>query len=121
MPDTQELSHIAGYVAAAPEIKQGRDRDGNPSEFTTFRIGVNVGYGEESETKWFGVAVNNPDLQDYVNGTLRKGTPVVCEGVARTVERNGSIFNNFNAYRIGVVDWFVRGRAQSRKPEEEDL
>jgi single-stranded DNA-binding protein len=111
----RELETIAGYVAAAPEVRDGRDG----TQFTTFRVGTNTGYGEDSETKWFGVSINNTEVQDYVRGNLRKGTPVVVEGVSSTVERNGNTYNNFQGYRVGIVDWFVIGRQPQR--EDDDL
>jgi len=115
MPFDKKLSQIAGYAAAPPETRSGRDGD----DFVTFRVGVNTGYDEESETKWVGVAINNPDVQDFVKGNIRKGTPVVVEGTESTNTRDGVTFNNMSGYRVGIVDWFIIGRQPQR--EEEDL
>lgn len=113
--EKQDLSQAAGYTARDPERKPGRDGE----DFLAFSIGVNTGYGDDSETKWLGVAVNRPDLQDFVMANVRKGTPVVVEGFERTVERNGNTYHNFQAFRVGIVDWYVRGTQPQR--EEEDL
>jgi single-stranded DNA-binding protein len=117
MPDypKTKLTQIAGYVGAAPEIRQGN----GGADFTTFRVGVNEGYADDEETRWVGVAINDPQVQDFVNGKIRKGTPVVVEGHESTSERNGVTYNNMNGYRVGIVDWFVKGRAPQR--EDEDL
>lgn len=118
MPEYEksDLSQAAGYVARDPEMKPGR----NNEDFLSFSIGVNTGYGDDAETKWLSVAVNRPDLQDFVMGNVRKGTPVVVEGFERTVERNGNTYHNFQAFRVGVVDWYTRG-SQPQQREEEDL
>ena len=82
-------------------------------------MGVNRGYALDDETKWFGVAVNKQDLQDYVQATFRKGTPVVCEGTSSTREWEGNTYYNFTAFRVGVVDWFlIGGPRQERKDED---
>ena len=111
------LSHIAGYVAAAPEVKEGSN-----GSFTTFRVGVSTGYGEEGETRWYSVAVNNEILQSYVQENITKGTPVVVEGIERVVQRGENTYYNFNGYRVGKVDWFVIGNQQpKRKTDDEDF
>ena len=113
-----DLQHIAGYVGADPEIKTGAN-----GEFVTFRVGVSTGYGDESETRWYGVAVNNETLQGLVMDGIRKGTPVVCEGITRIVNKGENTYYNFNAYRVGKADWFVIGQAgrSSRKADDEDF
>jgi hypothetical protein len=107
-----DLQHIAGYVAAAPEVKQGND-----GEFTTFRVGVSTGYGDDGETRWYSVAINNTTLQQYVQENISKGTPVVVEGITRIVQRGENTYYNFNGYRVGKVDWFVIG---NQKPKARD-
>jgi len=113
---SKPLEQIAGYVGRDPEVKPGRD----DSTFTSFTVGVNTGYGEDSETKWYGVAVNRKELQDWVQANIRKGKPIVAEGVSSTVTREGATFNNFTAYRVGIVDWFVLGMPAAPR-EDEDL
>ena len=117
------LVQIAGYVAAKPEIRTNQDGD----EFTTFRVGANRFYGDEEEesTRWFGVAVNKPAVQDFVQDNLRKGTAVVVEGTTSTNEgRDGNTYHNMTGYRVGTVDWFVAGDSDwddDRDEDDEDL
>jgi single-stranded DNA-binding protein len=108
-------------VAASPEVKE---YDGD--EFTTFRVGVNRFYDDEEEeaTRWFGVAVNKPEVQDFVLDNLKKGTAVVVEGVAKKTERDGETYHNMTGYRVGLVDWFVVGSSDyedDRDDDDEDL
>lgn len=112
------LEYIAGYAAGVPEVIEPEDGD----EFTSFRVGVNVGYSEDDETRWYGVAVNNIDLQDWVQAHIRKGTPVVCEGRSYVRSYRGVDYDNFTAYKVGLVDWFVRGtKRRTRDDTDEDL
>ena len=110
----KQLTQAAGYVGFPPEIRPGQD-----GEWMTFRLGVNTSYGEGSETKWLGVSVSKPELMDWVQANVRKGSAVVVEGVEKEVERNGNIYHNFQAYRVGLVNWFVRGTQPQR--DDEDL
>lgn len=114
--EKQDLAQAAGYVGTPPEMKPGRDGE----EFLTFSLAVNTGYGDDAQTKWLGVAVNRPDLQDYVMENVRKGSAVVVEGYPRTVERNGTTYHNFTAFRVGLVNWYVRG-TQPQTRDDEDL
>lgn len=113
------LTQIAGYVADKPEV---REYDGD--EFTTFRVGVNRFYDDDVDesTRWYGVAVNKPAVQDFVQAELRKGTAVVVEGTVSKKEGDGVTFYNMNGYRVGLVDWFVAGSGDyDSDDEEEDL
>jgi single-stranded DNA-binding protein len=116
------LLHIAGYVAARPEVRTNRDGD----EFTSFRVGINRFYDDEEEesTRWYGVAVNKPAVQDFVLENLRKGTAVVVEGTPSTHEYQGETQHDLTGYKVGLVDWFVAGSNDydnDRDEDDEDL
>jgi len=117
--ETRPLRQIAGYVGADPEVRDGKDDE----EFTTFSVGTNRFYDEDQDesTRWFGVAINKPELQDFVLDNISKGTAVVVEGVASTVEREGKVYHNMTGYRVGLVDWFVSGDSKSTYDDEDDL
>jgi single-stranded DNA-binding protein len=115
--EKEDLQQAAGYVARDPETKPGRDGE----DFVSFSIGVNTGYGDDSETKWLGVAVNRPDLQDWVMANVRKGNAVVVEGFGRTVTRGDNTYNNFSAFRVGKVDWYVRGSSAPAPRDDDDF
>jgi hypothetical protein len=110
------LEHIAGYVGGRPEVK-----DGPKGEWVNFSVGVTRGYGEDAQTQWYGVGVNDQQVQDFVMSKVRKGTPVVLEGRSYKSERGGVEYDNFNAYRVGLVDWFVKGSGSRQTREDEDL
>jgi hypothetical protein len=119
--EPRPLTQIAGYVADRPEIKE---YDGD--EFTTFRVGSNRFYDDDRDdaTRWYGVAINKPALQDFVQAELRKGTAVVVEGVVNKKEADGTVYYNMTGFRVGLVDWFVAGsddRDDRDDDEDEDL
>lgn len=110
------IEQIAGYVGSNPEVKEGKRGD-----FIIFRIGVNESYGDDG-TKWYGCTVFDELVQAFVKSNVRKGTPVVLEGTVSQNEYDGKSFNNFNVFRVGLVEWFVKGRAnQATDREEEDF
>ena len=116
------LLHIAGYVAAKPEIRTNGDGD----EFTTFRVGVPRFYDDDKEeaTRWYGVAVNKTAVQDFVQDNLRKGTAVVVEGNPSTHEWQGETQHDLTGFKVGLVDWFVAGSDDydsGRDEDDEDL
>lgn len=122
MPDKRDypdLEHIAGYAGGKPEVKDGRD-----GEFTTFRLGVTRTYDRDVDdaTTWYGVSVNKPELQEFVQERLSKGMAVVCEGSAYTSKSKGVEYHNFRAFRVGIIDWFVVGDKPKKRDEvDEDL
>jgi single-stranded DNA-binding protein len=123
MPEYEktDLIQIAGNVAADPA-----ERESSKGAFVSFRVGVNREYGSDrpDATRWYGVTVNDQQLQDFVMKTVRKGTPVVLEGWPYTTEFQGIIQDNLNARRVGIVDWFVKspqgGTTARRHPQEDE-
>lgn len=118
--EEKPLSQISGYVGGPPEIRQPEGGD----EFTSFSVGTNRFYDEENEerTRWYGVAINKPALQDWVLETIKKGMPVTVEGTIRKVERDGNTYFNMTGYRIGMVDWHVvgaDGNSQDYDPDDD--
>ena len=65
--------------------------------------------------------MNDPQVQRFCLDNIRKGTPVVLEGSEYTTEYQGQTQYNLNAFRVGLVDWFVKGAAQPAQEVEEDL
>ena len=121
MPEYENtpLEHIAGNVGRNPETKSGRKGD-----FTVFSVAVNRGYGDEPDaTQWYSVMVNDERVQAFVHANIRKGTPVVLEGRSYKNEYGGKTYDNFTAYRVGTVDWFVKGHTARpvKAQEDEDL
>jgi hypothetical protein len=111
------LKQIAGYAGAAPEVRENP----NGEEFTTFRVGVNLYYDDERDdsTKWYGVAVNKPAVQDWVLENVKTGTPIVVEGTASKTEKDGNVYFNMTGYKVGLVDWFVSGPDTSVDDDDE--
>jgi len=112
------LTQIAGNVGRAPEVKSGSKGD-----FVSFSVAVARSYGDDPDsTRWYRVSVNDPQVQDFVLGRVRKGTPIVLEGSAYETEYQGATQHNLNAFRVGLVDWFVKGtQPKTRQSEDEDL
>jgi hypothetical protein len=120
------VKQIAGYAGRNPEIKEG-----SKGEFVSFSMGVSRSYGDDDDsTLWYRIAVNDPQVQNFVMTKVRKGTPIVLEGSEYETEYQGTKQLNLNAYRVGLVDWFVKGAPSAREPlartparavEDEDL
>lgn len=111
------LSQIAGTVGREPEVKES-----SRGAFTVLSLAVNTGYGnDEDATRWYSVAFNDPVVQDFVRRNIRKGSAIVVEGYENEREYNGRTYFNFNAFRVGFVEWFVKSRAQAAPAVEEDL
>ena len=113
------LVQIAGTVGRDPEVKNGPKGD-----FTTLSVASNLGYGgERDDTRWYSVAFNDPIVQDFVRKNIRKGNAIVVEGYVNPREYNGSTYYNMSGFRVGFVEWFVKGRAQAAPAgrEDEDL
>lgn len=120
MPEQGERSplvHIAGRAVRAPEIKSS-----SRGEFAVFNVGVTRYYDRERDdaTRWVRVLVNKPQVIEFCQRHIRKGTPVVIEGGAYESEYQGQKQYNINAFRVGLVDWFILGQQQTQE-EEEDL
>lgn len=112
------IRHIAGNVGSDPEEKQGREG----STFVSFRLAVTRAYGDEPDaTRWYSVAVNKDALQSEVLTNIRKGAKVVCEGTASSKESNGKTYYNFNAFRVGFIEWLVpSGSARKTTTRDDD-
>lgn len=114
------LTQIAGYAADEPEIRQYEG-----DEFTTFRVGTNRYYDDDNDesTRWYGVAVNKPAVQDWVQAHISKGTAVVVEGTVTKKEgKEGEVYFNMTGFRVGLVDWFIAGDdGSSAYDPDEDL
>ena len=111
------VKQIAGYAGRAPEVKTGPKGD-----FVSFSVGVSRSYGAEDPepTAWYRIAVNDPQVQDFVMANIRKGTPVVLEGSEYETEYQGTTQLNMSAYRVGLVDWFIKGTAAPRRQQEDE-
>lgn len=110
------VKQIAGYAGRPPEIKTGPKGD-----FVSFSVGVSNTYGDDPEsTRWYRIAVNDPQVQDFVMAKVRKGTPIVLEGSEYESEYQGVTQYNMSAFRVGLVDWFVKGSAGPRRQQEEE-
>ena len=116
--ENRPLTHITGYAVGKPDI-----RIGNKGEFVSFSMAVTRFYDRERSDaqRWYRIAVNNPMVQQFCLDNIRKGTPVVLEGSEYTTEYQGQTQYNLNAFRVGLVDWFVKGAAAAPREEEEDL
>lgn len=109
------LVQVAGTVGRTPEVKSGPK-----GEFVTFSVAANIAYGDNG-SRWYSVAVNDPLVQEFVKKNFHKGTAVVVEGYVNPKEYNGSTYYNMSGFRVGFVEWFVKGRATKSESEEEDL
>jgi single-stranded DNA-binding protein len=119
MPEYEDkpLTQLVGYAANKPETKGG-----SKGEFVSFNLAVTRFYDRDKDesTRWYRIGVNDPQVQRFCLDNIRKGTPVALEGGAYETEYQGQKQYNLSAFRVGLVDWFVRGAAAPRK-EEEDL
>lgn len=112
-----KLTQIVGTVGRAPEVKQGKKGD-----FVSFSVAANLDYdGTPESTRWYSVGFNDPQVQDYVLQNIRKGMAVAVEGSVWEKQSNGRTYYNVTGFRIGLVEWFVKGRSQPRDTSEEDL
>ena len=128
MPDYEQkpLKQIAGIVGRDPEVVAG-----DWGEFTKFSVAVTRSYGDDGETRWYGVTVNKDALQEWVKRNLHKGSRVVCEGVPKSHDYQGEKQHDFAAFRVGLVDWAQLNSQQTSRPtkarqaemddEDEDL
>lgn len=113
------VKQIAGYAGRAPEVK-----DGKKGEFVSFTVAVTRSYDRDDDdpTVWYRIGVNDQQVQDFVMANVKKGTPVVIEGSEYESEYQGTTQFNMNAFRVGIVDWFIKGsKPKSRAQEDEDL
>jgi len=98
------IRQIAGNVVADPE-----ERDGQYGKWCTFRMAVSrtlPAEGEQyGESRFYGVSVNREALVEDVLARVKKGSRVVCEGKASKIEKDGTTFYNFKAWRVGFVDY----------------
>lgn len=111
------LTQVVGTVGRAPEVKES-----SKGEFVSLSIAANLDYdsGPES-TRWYSVAFNDPQVQGYVLQNIRKGMSIAVEGSLWEKDSNGRTYYNINGFRVGLVEWFVKGRTQERDTSEEDL
>lgn len=112
------IRQIAGNVVADPELRP----EGQYGKWCTFRVAVSrtlPADGEKyGESRFYGVSVSRDALVDDVMAKVKKGTRVVCEGQAKKVNRDGTDFYNFKAWRVGLAEYLGFGDTPAIDPDE---
>ena len=117
MPDEPtKITVIAGKVLRDPESKPITVH-GEDMEVVNFSVAVTVTYGDRNdsqdygESRYYSVGVWREDLRDWVMENIHKGSNVSVEGTLTKTDKDGSTYRNISAFRVGLIDWYVRGKA----------
>ena len=88
---------VIGRLGADPVV-----RDGKENKFTTARIAVNRGSGNDQVTTWFDISVDG-DRRSEVLGDARKGDMIYVDGALSTREHEGKTYLRINVDTFRVM------------------
>lgn len=116
--NSDRLTQIVGRAGGDPRVI-----DGSKGEFTALSVAVTLSYGEEDDTRWVNVTVNDPGHQKFVNEEISKGTRVVAVGFLKTDrEYKGVKQYDLRATEIGFATMAKKGGSSSKsKPKEKNV
>ena len=116
MPDDPtRVTVIAGKVLRDPELKEVTI-GGEDAEVVNFSVAVTVTYGDRNnsqdygESRYYSIGVWREDLRDWVMENIHKGSNVAIEGSLSKTDKDGTVYRNLSAFRVGLIDWYVRGK-----------
>lgn len=111
-----KVTQVVGRVGNDPETRETKAGD-----VLNFSVAKTMAYGGDEDTRWFRCAIWNEDLQRAVRGIISKGVPVVVEGKVEKEDYKGTTQYNMTVFRVGLVDWVVRGgESNSRRDDDDD-
>ena len=119
MPDDPtKVTVIAGKVLRDPEEKT-ITLGGEDATVVNFSVAVTVTYGDRNnandygESRYYSVGVWREDLRDWAMDNIHKGSNVAIEGSLTKTDKDGQTYRNISAFRIGLIDWYVRGKSSA--------
>ena len=116
MPDEPtHITVIAGKVLRDPE-ENTFELHGEDTTVVNFSVAVTLTYGDRNdsqdygESRYYSVGVWREDLRDWAMENIHKGSNVSVEGTLTKTDKGGNTYRNISAFRIGLIDWYVRGK-----------
>jgi hypothetical protein len=104
------------FTTTGRATRDPAERSYNDRTFLTFGLARNASYERDSPAIFFDISVGNDRLKPIVAASVRKGATIAVEGYYRKTERDGKVYHNVTATKVGLISWLV----PTEKPAQTD-